>query len=256
MKPYYQDDWITIYNGDCLRIMPQIDDKSIDMILCDLPYGTTDCNWDIVIPFEPLWLQYKRIIKNNSVIVLTASQPFTSVLIMSNIEMFRYEWIWEKSLSGSPALCKKMPLKIHENICIFYKITPTYNPIMTIGKRREKVICGKSIEGQRFISQNLIKRNINNKYYPRSIKYFSNADRKNKLHPTQKPIELFKYLIKTYTNEGNLILDNCLGSGTTARACKDLQRRCIGIEISKTYCDIAVKRLGQELLDFSGLSND
>ena len=233
------------YQGDCLEVMKGIEDKSIDMILCDLPYGTTACKWDTIIPFEPLWEQYKRIIKDNGAIVLTASQPFTSALVMSNIKMFKYEWIWEKSLSGSPALCRKTPMKVHENVLVFGG--KNYNPQMTKGTKRKKGISGSSIEGQKFISSGINNGEINDDYYPRSVQYFSNADRKNKVHPTQKPVALFEYLIKTYTNEGDLVLDNTAGSGTTAIACIRYKRRYIMIEKEEKYCEIAAKRIETEL---------
>ena len=232
-----------IYQGDCLEVMKQIEDKSIDMILADLPYGTTACKWDTIIPFEPLWEQYKRIIKDNGAIVLTASQPFTSALVMSNIKMFKYEWIWEKSLSGSPALCRKTPMKVHENVLVFGG--KNYNPQMTKGTKRKKGISGSSIEGQKFISSGINNGEINDDYYPRSVQYFSNADRKNKVHPTQKPVALFEYLIKTYTNEGDLVLDNCAGSGTTGVACINLNRNYILIEKEPKYVDIIRERLKQ-----------
>lgn len=231
----------TVIQGDCLEVMKDIPDKSIDMILCDLPYGTTACKWDTIIPFEPLWEQYKRIIKDNGAIVLTASQPFTSALVMSNIKMFKYEWIWEKSLSGSPALCRKTPMKVHENVLVFGG--KNYNPQMTKGTKRKKGISGSSIEGQKFISSGINNGEINDDYYPRSVQYFSNADRKNKVHPTQKPVALFEYLIKTYTSVGDTILDNCIGSGTTAVAAINTGRNFIGIEMDKGYCDIANKRI-------------
>jgi len=232
--------------GDCLEGMKLIADKSIDMILCDLPYGTTACKWDTIIPFEPLWEQYKRIIKDNGAIVLTASQPFTSALVMSNIKMFKYEWIWEKSLSGSPALCRKTPMKVHENVLVFGG--KNYNPQMTKGTKRKKGISGSSIEGQKFISSGINNGEINDDYYPRSVQYFSNADRKNKVHPTQKPVALFEYLIKTYTNEGDLVLDNCAGSFTTAVACNNLKRKWICMEKESNYAQIGEERLRQEIL--------
>jgi len=236
---------IELIQGDCLEKMKDIPDGSIDMILCDLPYGTTACKWDTIIPFEPLWEQYKRIIKDNGAIVLTASQPFTSALVMSNVKMFKYEWIWEKSLSGSPALCRKTPMKVHENVLVFGG--KNYNPQMTKGTKRKKGISGSSIEGQKFISSGINNGEINDDYYPRSVQYFSNADRKNKVHPTQKPVALFEYLIKTYTNEGDLVLDNCMGSGTTGVACKNLNRNFIGIELDPEYFKIAEKRINENL---------
>jgi site-specific DNA-methyltransferase (adenine-specific) len=230
-----------VIQGDCLEVMKDIPDKSIDMILCDLPYGTTACKWDTIIPFEPLWEQYKRIIKDNGAIVLTASQPFTTDVINSNRDLFRYEIIWERTLSGNPFLVKKQPLKVHENVLVFYKKFGIYNPQMTLGKMRNKKITGAFREIKAVD-------NVTDQYYPRSVQYFDNADRKNKVHPTQKPVVLFEYLIKTYTNEGDLVLDNCAGSGTTGVACKKTGRNYILIEKEEKYCKIARQRLRQEIL--------
>jgi len=237
-----------IYNMDCLEGMKLIDDKSIDMILCDLPYGTTKCKWDIVIPFEPLWEQYERIIKDNGAIVLFGSQPFTSALVMSNLKLFKYEWIWQKTLATNFMLVKKQPAKKHENILVFYKKQPTYNPQMEIGKpykdKPRKRTVG--IHG----NAETIKKAINNEgtRYPSSVQLFSNGNNGN-VHPTQKPVELCEYLIKTYTNEGETVLDNCMGSGTTAIACINTNRNFIGFEIDKHYCDIANERIQKALAE-------
>jgi site-specific DNA-methyltransferase (adenine-specific) len=230
-----------IVEGDCLELMPQIADKSIDMILCDLPYGTTACSWDTIIPFEPLWAQYKRIIKDNGAIVLTASQPFTSTLAMSNIEMFRYEWIWDKvNMFTNHINAKKMPMKVHENICVFYKTLPIYNsqkrkgiPYGNVGNSRAEVtgIMGNS------------HKNKTGDMYAASLIRIKGRSGEQGFHPTQKPVALFEYLIKTYTNEGDLILDNCAGSGTTGVAAKNLKRNFILIEKEPKYVEIARKRL-------------
>lgn len=234
--------------GDCLELMKDIPDNSIDMILCDLPYGTTACSWDIIIPFQPLWEQYERIIKDNGAIVLTSSQPFTSKLVMSNLKLFRYEWIWDKTHATGHLDAKKKPLKAHENICVFYKKQPLYNFQKTKGHKR-KVSNSKGRNNTNVYHKAEKSTNYDStERYPRTIQTFSSDKQKSSLHPTQKPIALFKYLIKTYTNEGMLILDNCMGSGTTAIACKQLNRQFIGIEISKQYCDIANKRLEQSNL--------
>jgi len=235
-----------IYNMDCMEGMKLIDDRSIDMILCDLPYGTTACKWDTVIPFEPLWEQYERIIKDNGAIVLFGSQPFTSALVMSNLKLFRYEWIWQKTLATNFMLVKKQPAKKHENILVFYKKQPTYNPQMEIGKpykdKPRKRTVG--IHG----NAETIKKAINNEgtRYPSSVLLFSNGNNGN-VHPTQKPVELCEYLIKTYTNEGETVLDNCMGSGTTAIACINTGRNFIGFELDKHYCDIANERIRNAL---------
>ncbi len=226
---------IKLILGDCLAEMPKIADKSIDVVLCDLPYGTTACKWDTIIPFEPLWEQYKRIIKDNGAIVLTASQPFTSALIMSNLKMFKYNWVWNKRISGNPLLAKYQPLKIHEDICVFSKAKHNYYPEMRKGKMRIKG-GGKS----KLLNMKMSK-STNDNYYPVSIIEYSNA--KRGVHPTQKPVALFEYLIKTYTNEGDLVLDNCSGSGTTGVACKNLNRNCILIEKDEEYYKIAERRI-------------
>jgi len=244
----YPEDFLNkIICGDCLSIMPEIPDKSIDMILCDLPYGTTACRWDTVIPFKPLWEQYKRIIKDNGAIVLTASQPFTSALVMSNPKMFKYEWIWEKPQPSNSLLAKKQPMKYHENILVFNG--NKYNPKMWQGSPNHS----RNDNGEEMKSEILgtkIKRTITNKSgikYPKSIIKFP-AVRSKKLHPTQKPVALFSYLIKTYTNEGDLVLDNCAGSGTTGVACKKTGRNYILIEKDEKYCKIAEERLRQQIL--------
>lgn len=244
----YPDDYINkIIQGDCLEVMNGIPDKSVDMILCDLPYGTTACEWDSIIPFEPLWNQYKRIIKDNGAIVLTASQPFTSALVMSNLKMFKYEWIWNKKQSGNFLLAKYQPLKITENILVFSKETTKYYPQKTKGKFRKKGGCKKESELYKSVGSNI---KHNDQYYPTNILDFP-TNRLYRLHPTQKPVELFAYLIKTYTNENELVLDNCIGSGTTAVACKMLNRNYIGIELSEKYCEIAMDRIENTLPLFS-----
>ncbi len=236
------------YNEDCFDAMKEIPDGVIDMILCDLPYGTTACKWDIIIPFEPLWKEYKRITKPNAAIVLTASQPFTSNLIMSQIENFKYEWIWEKDKPSNFALANKMPMKYHENICIFYYKQPTYNKQPQLregrGKERYKYIVDNSNQS----SDHLILTN-NAKFYdpdnknPSSIQYFNTGRRQNGIHPTQKPVALFEYLIKTYTNENELVLDNATGSGTTAIAAINTNRKWVCIEKEKEYYDKAIERI-------------
>jgi DNA modification methylase len=245
----YPDDYVDkIICGDCLEVMKDIPDKSIDMILCDLPYGTTACKWDVIIPFDPLWKHYKRIIKKNGAIVLTASQPFTSALVMSNPKWFKYEWIWEKTNSSGFFMAKKMPMKSHENILIFYSNPPIYNyqksrdhiPASD-AKKRVSSISGDTVYGK-------IQRNEyiggDTTRYPRSVlKIKSDKKTGKKLHPTQKPVALFEYLIKTYTNEGELVLDNCIGSGTTAIACTNVNRHFIGIDTDINYCEISRTRL-------------
>ena len=230
---------IKLIQGDCLEAMKSIPDKSIDAIICDLPYGTTACKWDSVMPFEPLWAQYKRIIKDNGAIVLTASQPFTTALISSNLKDFKYCLVWDKTKSGNFALAKKQPMKSHEDICLFYAKQPSYNPQMEIrGKIRKK---GGGLPSDNFGITPTI--SYNNTYYPKSILTFSTGSRVDHHHPTQKPVALMEYLIKTYTNEGDTVLDNCMGSGTTGVACKNLSRKFIGIEQDANYFEIASKRI-------------
>jgi site-specific DNA-methyltransferase (adenine-specific) len=239
-----------IHQGDCLDLMKQIEDKSVDMILCDLPYGTTACKWDTIITFEPLWEQYKRIIKDNGAIVLTASQPFTSALVMSNIKMFKYCLIWNKNKCGSPGLAKRRPLKTHEDILIFSKGVERYNPQMEIGKPFFRKRSGKSREnnmGYGFANNTQDIVNTGTRYPKSIINISRDFSAQQQIHPTQKPVALFEYLIKTYTNEGDLVLDNCIGSGTTAIACINTNRNFIGIELSPEYCEIANKRISQEV---------
>lgn len=231
-----------ILNCDCLEGMKLIEDKSIDMILCDLPYGTTQNKWDSVIPFELLWKQYERIIKDNGAIVLFSAEPFTSQLINSNKKLFRYDIIWKKTHPKGHLNAKRMPLRSHEIICVFYKKLPTYNPIMRKGKYRMKGGNNAS-DGTRCYGKSQSYQSWNDEYYPTSVIEFSNANQLNKLHPTQKPIELMEWFIKTYSNEGDLILDNCIGSGTTAIACINTNRRFIGMESDKDYYNITKERI-------------
>jgi len=316
----YPEDYVNrIIQGDCLEVMKGIPDKSIDMVLCDLPYGTTACSWDTIIPLDLLWEQYKRIIKDNGVIVLTASQPFTSMLVMSNIKMFKYEWIWIKNRASRFLSTKTQPLKKSEDILVFDKMS-SYdeeytdrrriyfkNILSFIGKSRAQIVsetnqgldhCFRfgslqfdmptkknyqllidlygidkmdgfieydknvfnikynplglrkiknpkekgSIKGSNGDVYSLNRKTYKEEFtnYPNNVLYF---DCESGLHPTQKPVALFEYLIKTYTNEGDLVLDNCAGSGTTGVACRNTNRNYILIEIEKKYCDIARKRL-------------
>ncbi len=248
-KRNFETEGIRLFNGDCLEIMPTLVDKSVDMILCDLPYGTTACKWDTIIPFEPLWNQYKRLIKDNGAIVLTASQPFVTDLINSNREWFRYEWIWDKDKSFGIFLAKIRPLKQHENILVFYKKQPTYNPQMKpCNPDRFRGLSRGNIEGAR----NNITGHLNCKTakdydpsmrYPNSTIKYSNPVGMTGRPPTQKPVALFEYLIHTYTHEGDMVLDNCAGSGTTGVACLNINRKSILIEKDVEYCKIIRKRI-------------
>jgi DNA modification methylase len=237
---------ITLHRGDCVELMTGLESKSIDMIFCDLPYGTTACKWDSIIPFDALWNQYVRVIKDNGAIVLTASQPFTSALIMSNINLFKYEWIWQKTHPKGHLNAKKQPMRSHESVLIFYKNQPTYNPQKTQGHSRKvaktsyvKQHTGDSVYGKEVRDTNY----DSTERYPLSIQVFPNADLTQVLHPTQKPVQLVEYMIRTYSNEGELILDNCSGSGTTGVACINLNRRCILMEKDYNYYNLSIERL-------------
>ena len=232
-----------VHLGDCLELMPSIPSKSIDMILCDLPYGTTACEWDSIIDMGKLWAEYERVIKDNGAIVLTANSVFTFKLWASNPKLFRYKWVWEKTMGTRFLKCNKMPMGKHEDVLIFYKALPTYNPQMQKGKPYKDSDRKRAASK----SQNLtdtIKKPIENDghRYPDDIIKFSNGNN-HSIHPTQKPVALFEYLIKTYTNEGELVLDNCSGSGTTAIACLNSNRRFICIEKDETYYKKSLDRI-------------
>ena len=230
-----------VLQGDCLELMKDIPDGSVDMILADLPYGITACKWDTIIPFEPLWEQYKRIIKKNGAIVLTASQPFTSALVMSNPKMFKYEWIWDKKIPSGMSYARYQPMRQHENIVVFCKGRTVYNPQKTLRDKPAK--GGGMSKGETTNNQNLIA--LKKTYYYKNPTTILVEDkvRRGSLHPTQKPVALFEYLIKTYTNEGDLVLDNVAGSGTTGVACQNLNRNFILMEKEPEYVEIIKKRL-------------
>jgi site-specific DNA-methyltransferase (adenine-specific) len=243
-----------LIHGDCLEKMKDIESKSIDMILCDLPYGTTACKWDVVIPFEPLWEQYERIIKDNGAIVLTASQPFTTALINSNIKLFKYCWYWEKEKGTGFAFGGKQPLRKIEEICVFYKRQPNYDSQgEKLDKPYKRALPIKKSDSGGITSDNL-NPDGSRKYVwythkkKHNLLYFSRDNANNGVHPTQKPVALFEYLIKTYTNEGDLVLDNTAGSGTTGVACKNTNRNFILIEQDEKYCDIIKERVGCEII--------
>jgi len=227
--------------GDCLEKMKDVADGSVDMILTDPPYGTTKCAWDSIIPIEPMWEQLKRIIKPNGAIVMTASQPFTTKLISSNYEMFKYCWVWEKERPSNPMLAKKQPLKYHEDICVFYNKQPVYNPIKVSGSKNHGCKVGRHFNNITGKISNY-KSNTSDMKYPRSVQKV-NTERGYTVHPTQKPVALMEYLIKTYTNEGDTVLDFACGSGTTGVAAKNLNRDFIGVELDETYFNIAKKRI-------------
>lgn len=239
-----------LYNGDCLKVMNGISDNSIDMILCDLPYGTTACKWDHVIPFEPLWEQYNRVIKGNGAICLFGSEPFSSLLRVSNLKHYKYDWVWHKKNAGNILVAKYQPLKTTENIMVFSKDggRVLYYPILTNSERdrskdnpkKQKTDLFSAIKSGKFCRSNNIG---GNQRYPKHLIEFSNASRKNHYHPTQKPVPLLEYLIRTYTNEGDIVLDNCMGSGSTGVACVNTNRDFIGIELDEKYFKIAKERI-------------
>ena len=244
--------------GNCLELMRSIPDGSIDAIITDPPYGTTACKWDSVIPFDMMWKQLNRIIKPNGAIVLFGSEPFSSALRMSNIKNYKYDWIWEKNYSGGFILAKKQPMKYHENISVFYKNQPTYNPIFEdyslttknrfknsgiVNSDKMQLVGYKNdIQGITRVSDEI---KLERGAYPKSIQKIKGVPNANgtKLHPTQKPVELMEYLIKTYTNENETVLDFTMGSGTAGVACKNTNRNFIGIEMDKKYFEIAESRI-------------
>lgn len=242
-----------LMHGDCLELMKEMPDKSIDLILCDLPYGTTKCKFDTKIPLQPLWQQYTRIIKEHGAVLLFSTQPFTTELIQSNRKMFRYEIIWKKTLPTGFLNAKKMPMRYHENICVFYKHLPTYNPIMRKVERKDigrvRTNGGKAQQYNEFRTEDW-KYVETGERYPGDVIEFSNwngalfgkTENATK-HPAQKPVSILEYLIKTYTNEGDVILDNCMGVGSTGVACVNTGRKFIGMELDNHYYKIACRRI-------------
>ena len=237
-----------IYNGDCLELLKELPDGSVDMILDDLPYGTTDCAFDRRLPFEPMWEEFLRVTKHNAAIVLFSQMPFGAELIMSQRKLFRYEWIWEKSLGVGFLNAKKMPLRCHENILVFYRQLPTYNPQFTKGK--PYMANPLSTTANYGKQDGASTGNDGEHYYPRDvIKYrqVTNFSPETNYNPQQKPVPLLEYLIRTYTNEGELVLDATMGSGSTGVACMNTKRRFVGIELEKKYYDIAQERIEKAL---------
>lgn len=237
---------ITLWQGDCLELMENIPDGSVDMILCDLPYGTTACKWDTIIPFEPLWEQYERVIKDNGAIVLFGSEPFSSNLRMSNIKNYKYDWVWDKRIPSGMSYARFQPMRRVENIMVFTKDgkKTAYNPQLEL---REKPIkkggngYSPSAPIQAAKEGKTFKKTYTHKQ-PTNLLQFDKV-RRGSVHPTQKPVALFEYLIKTYTDESENVLDNCMGSGTTGVACKKLNRKFIGIELDENYFNIARERI-------------
>lgn len=234
---------IDLRRGNCLDIMQTIPNNSIDMILCDLPYGTTQNKWDSVIPFELLWKEYQRITKTNSAIVLTSQGLFTAQLILSNPKLYKYKWVWEKSKPTNFLNAKKQPLRKHEDVCVFYKKQPVYHPQMTKGEPYDKGVRKDQCTGSygKFHPTHI---KSSGDRYPVDIVYFKTAESEGEIvHPTQKPVSMLEYFIKTYTNERDIVLDNCMGSGSTGVACINTNRNFIGIEIDDNYFNIAKERI-------------
>lgn len=240
-----------LFLGDCLSLLPNIPDSSIDMILADPPYGTTQCKWDSIIPLEPMWEQLKRIIKPNGAIVMTASQPFTTTLISSNMKMFKYCWVWDKGVGVNFFHVKKQPLKVTEDVCVFYNKQATYNPVMA--KREKPIKKSNNNVGESsgyFIDEQCDKYvgRVYEEAYPSVILKFSTRSSGSRgLHPTQKPVALMEYLIKTYTNEGETVLDFTMGSGTTGVACIKTGRGFIGIEMDSDIFQVAKERIANSI---------
>lgn len=239
----YPDSFIDqVVQGDCLEVMKSLPDGCVDMVLCDLPYGTTRNKWDSVLDLASLWSQYSRVCKPNAALVFTAQTPFDKSLASSNINLLKYEWIWKKNIATGHMNANKMPMKEHENILVFYSEPPIYNPQMVEGKPYKMKRQPKNDAGTNYgvmVRTDTVNEGLR---YPKSVLEF---DREVGLHPTQKPVPLFEYLIKTYTNEGDLVLDNCIGSGTTGVAALNTGRHFIGIELSQEYCAIAQQRIDQ-----------
>lgn len=233
---------IKLTHGNCLDTMSLIPDGSVDMVLCDLPYGTTQCKWDVVIPFDKLWEQYNRICKDNAAIVLTGTEPFSSNLRLSNVKNYKYDWVWDKVKGTGFLNAKKQPMRNHELVSIFYKKQCTYNPQKTTGHKKKVAVKGVHLQTDVYgdLTESFYS---SDERYPRSIQVFSSDVQKSSLHPTQKPVALMEYLIKTYTNQGDTILDNCMGSGTTGVACVNTGRNFIGIEMDEGYFNIASQRI-------------
>jgi len=237
---------IKLLQGDCLEKMKDVPDGSVDMVLTDPPYGTTACKWDSVIPFDEMWEQLNRIIKPNGAIVLFGSEPFSSALRMSNIKNYKYDWVWEKERPSNPMLAKKQPLSYNENISVFYKKQCLYNPQKTKGKANHGRLKGEHFN-KITQSKSIYSSNTDDMKYPKRIVKFNTERDKDNGHPTQKPVALMEYLIKTYTNEGETVLDFAMGSGTTGVACANLGRDFIGVEMDLDYFNIALTRIEEAI---------
>jgi DNA modification methylase len=237
--------------GDCLDLMRDIPDGSVDMIKCDLPYGTTQCKWDVIIPFQDLWAHYKRVIKPSGAIVLNGAEPFSSTLRLSNLDWYKYDWVWDKVKGTGFLNAKRQPMRNHELVSVFYKGQCTYNPQKTSGHTRKQSFRAKHLQTEVYGQMNNDYNYDSTERYPRSIQVFSTDTQNSSLHPTQKPLELDKYLIKTYTNEGETVLDNCAGSGTVAIACIQTGRKYICIERDENHFNTINNRIKKELKFFN-----
>lgn len=225
--------------GDCFERMREIPDGSVDMVLCDLPYGTTQNKWDTVLPLDRLWAEYWRVCRG--AVVLTAAQPFTSVLVCSQLQKFKYQLVWDKVLPRGHLNAKRQPMRVHEDVCVFG--TGVYNPQMSSGHKRKIARTRYVSSGSNYGGEKRDTFYDSEERYPQSILTFSTADQRDKLHPTQKPVPLFEYLVRTYTNVGATVLDNCMGSGTTGVACANSGRRFVGIERDEGYFAVAERRI-------------
>lgn len=235
---------INLFHGECEQLLPSVPDNSVDMVICDLPYGTTQCDWDSLIDLDFLWREYERVCKDNAAILLFAQTPFDKVIGVSKLNWLRYEWIWEKPLATGFFNAKKMPLKAHENILVFYKKLPKFYPQMTSGhvrRQSSRNLVGSDVYGKAFNKTDY----DSTDRYPRSVQLVSKGDRKQSYHPTEKPVALYEYLIRSYTDEGETVLDNTMGSGTGAIACLNSNRRFIGMEKSPIHFETAEQRLAE-----------
>lgn len=232
-----------LFQGDCLEVMKGIPDGSVDCIITDMPYGTTRCKWDSVVDLDLLWSEINRIRKPETAIVMSAQTPFDKVLGCSNLLMLKYEWIWEKTAATGHLNAKKMPMKAHENILVFYDKLPTYNPQKTTGHKPTNSFTKRNGDGECYGETSVISGGGSTERYPRSVQVFKSDKQKVSLHPTQKPLELMEYLVKTYTNRYDVVLDMFMGSGTTGLACRNLDRKFIGIELDENYFGIAKERI-------------
>jgi site-specific DNA-methyltransferase (adenine-specific) len=229
---------IQLFNGDCLEKLKEVADGIVDMVFVDLPYGTTACKWDTIIPFEPLWAQLRRVAKKTAAMVFTSTQPFTTKLVASNYEDFRYCWVWEKEQGINFLFAKRQPMKVHEDVAIFYAAQPTYNPQMTEGTPYVSG-DGQTGETHKGFAKKVITTNTGLRY-PRTVQKFN---RETGLHPTQKPLPLVEYFVRTYSNENDVVLDCCMGCGTTGVACVRTGRQFVGIELDPIYFEAAKKRI-------------